>query len=91
MTPERRAKNKASAQMLLLCITIMELQQSLGIAQGDMEEELGIDLTNLAELENPEEIQVYTLIRYIKALGGSLKLVANFPDKEEEIILAQYD
>jgi len=40
-------------------------------------------------LDNAEDIQVSALSRYIHALGGSLKLVANFPD--QEIVLAQFE
>ena len=36
MTPERRAKNKARAQLALLYVNLTELQQSLGITADHM-------------------------------------------------------
>jgi hypothetical protein len=48
---------------------------------------VGIDLANISNLENLDDIQISTLFRYIEALGGSLKIVANFPEKE--VVLAK--
>lgn len=89
MTPERRAKNKTRAQIALLHLTLMELQESLGLKQDDLEKKLSELESTVLELENQEDIQVSTLSRYIKALGGNLKIVADFP--QEEIVLAQFE
>jgi septal ring factor EnvC (AmiA/AmiB activator) len=90
MTPERRAKNKTRAQIALLHLTLMELQESLGLAHhDDAEKNLSDVESTVLELENQEDIQVSTLSRYIKALGGNLKIVADFP--QEEIVLAQFE
>lgn len=89
MTPERRARNKIRAQLALLHLTLLEQRKSLGYTNEDLEKDLSTFESAFSELENPEDIQVSTLYRYIQALGGSLKLVANFPDKE--IVLAQFD
>ncbi|MEH2455866.1 hypothetical protein [Nostoc sp.] len=67
----------------------MELQESLGLTQDDLEKNLSDVESTVLELENQEDIQVSTLSRYIKALGGNLKIVADFP--EEEIVLAHFE
>jgi len=88
MTPERRAKNKTRAQLILLHIALAELQDSW--EDKDAREKNGdVVASALSELESQEDIQVSTLSRYIHALGGSLKLVADFPG--EEIILTQFE
>jgi DNA-binding XRE family transcriptional regulator len=89
MTPKRRAESKTRAQMMLLHLALIELQESLGLTQDDLEKDLSIVESTLSELENQQDIQVSILSRYIKALGGNLKLVAHFPDKE--IVLAQFE
>lgn len=89
MTPEQRAKSEARAKLVSLHISLIELQKSLGISQENLEKEIGIDLANISELDNMDDIQILTLFRYIKALGGSLKIVANFPEKE--VVLAQFE
>lgn len=89
MTPERRAKNKTRAQLALLLLTLAELQKSSGVTQDDKEKDFSLVQAALSELESQDDIQVSTLSYYIKALGGSLKLVAHFPN--EEIVLAQFE
>ena len=89
MTPERRAKNAARAKIASLHLSLIELQNSLGLTHKDLEQELGIVIPDTSMFENQEAIDVITLSEYIKALGGSLKIVAHFP--EQEIVLAQFD
>ena len=89
MTPERRAKNKTRAQLMSLHLTLLELQQSLGLTQDEIKIDLNDFEANISDLENQEDIQISTLSRYIKALGGNLKIVAHFPN--EEITLAQFE
>ncbi|MGB7442692.1 MAG: XRE family transcriptional regulator [Coleofasciculaceae cyanobacterium] len=91
MKPERRAKNKTRAQFLLLYLTLAELQESLGVTQDDISQDLEIAQSALSKLENQDDIQVSTLSSYIKALGGSLKIVADFPKEDKEIIIAQFE
>jgi hypothetical protein len=75
MTPERRAKIEAKVQLALLHMALSERQKSLGYTS------IGIDLS---ELENLEDISVSRLYEYIHALGGELKLVANFPNEDNK-------
>ncbi|OKH53499.1 transcriptional regulator [Calothrix sp. HK-06] len=89
MTPEQRAKSDARAKVVSLHIALIELKQSLGIAQEDLEKELGFDLSEVSDLESLDNLQIKTLYRYINALGGSLKIVAHFPN--EEVVLAQFE
>jgi hypothetical protein len=39
--------------------------------------------------ERQNDIYVSTLRRFVSALGGELKLVASFPDKE--VVISQFD
>lgn len=90
MTPEQRAESETRAKLMSLHLTLMELQESLGLAHDDDAEKNLRDFeSTVLELENQEDIQVSTLSRYIKALGGNLKIVADFP--EEEIVLAHFE
>lgn len=89
MTPERRAKIETRVQLALLHLTLLELQQSLGYTEEDIEKDINAVDPTFSDLENLDDLQVSALSRYIPALGGSLKLVANFPDKE--IVLAQFE
>ncbi|BAZ17219.1 putative transcriptional regulator [Calothrix sp. NIES-4071] len=87
MTPEQREMSKARALLMSLHISLIELQESMGIPQENLEKELGIDLANISNIEHLDDIQISSLSRYIQALGGSLKIVADFPGKE--VVLAK--
>jgi hypothetical protein len=89
MTPERRARNKIRAQLALLHLTLLEQRKALGYTDEELEKDLNNFESAFSELDRPAELEISTLSRYIQALGGSLKLVANFPDKE--IVLAQFE
>jgi hypothetical protein len=89
MTPERRAESAARAKMMLLHINLMELKESLALANNELEKDLSVFESAISELETQEDIQVSTLSRCIKALGGKLKIVAHFPN--EEITLTEFD
>lgn len=89
MTPEQLAESQTRAQLASLSLTLAELRQSLGVTQQDMTDELGVIQSALSKLENQEDIQISTLYRYIKALGGTLQLVAHFPDRD--VIISQFE
>jgi hypothetical protein len=89
MTPEQRTESEILGKVALLQLTLLELQESLGLKQDDIQREFNNFEATIAELENQEDIQISTLSRYIKALGGNLKIIAHFPD--EEITLAQFE
>lgn len=89
MTPEQRAESEIISKVALLHLNLLELQQSLGLKPEEIEADFNNFEATVAELENQEDIQISTLSRYIKALGGNLKIVAHFPN--EEITLAQFE
>ena len=88
MTPKQIAESDTLAELMLLYLNLAELQESLGVTPDDMGQDIDI-LSVLSDLENQEDTQISTLSRYIQALGGSLKIVANFPDKE--VTLAHFE
>jgi hypothetical protein len=85
MSSERRERNVSRVQASLIYMALQELQQSVGIT----EDAAGFDLTQpvLSQLEHQEDIQISTLTQFIESLGGQLKLVACFPDREVVINL----
>jgi hypothetical protein len=89
MTPERRAESAARAKMMLLHINLMELKESLALTKNELENDISVFEYAISELETQEDIQVSTLSRYVKALGGKLKIVAHFSN--EEITLTEFD
>ena len=89
MTPEQRAESKTRFQLALLHLSLLEYLKSLGYTDEELEKDLSTFESAFSDLDNLEDIQVSTLSHYIQTLGGTLKLVASFPDKE--IVLAHFE
>lgn len=89
MTPEQRAESGVRVQLALLHLTLSELRKSLNLTQEEVANNLGVVQSALSKIEHQDDIQVSTLSRYIKSLGGSLKITARFPDRE--VAISQFD
>lgn len=89
MTPEQRAESEIQAKLALLHLTLAELRESLALTQSDVAGNMGVLQSALSKIEHQEDIQISTLSRYIKSLGGSLTIVANFPDRK--VVISQFD
>ena len=54
-------------------------------SQADLAEALDTDQGNVSRLEQQADMYVSTLRRYLEALGGTLEIVAHFPDRDVRI------
>jgi transcriptional regulator with XRE-family HTH domain len=89
LPPERRAKIEARAQELILeNMTIQDMRKARKLTQESMAELLGIRQDSVSRLEKRADLLLSTLRSYVKAMGGDLKLVAEFPDRPSVIISA---
>ncbi|MEO5330086.1 MAG: helix-turn-helix transcriptional regulator [Magnetococcus sp. THC-1_WYH] len=59
--------------------TLAALRRTLGISQEEMAGRLGVGQAAISKIENRDDPQLNTLIRYCEALGGRLELVVTFP------------
>lgn len=89
MSPQRQKRNESEARKMIVEIALQELRQSLHLTQEELAKMLDIKQASLSKLENQEDMYISTLNRFITALGGKLKLVASFPDRE--VIISQFD
>jgi hypothetical protein len=70
-------------------LTMRTVREAVGQTQDDVAHATGMDQSDVSRLENRGDFgdcQIWTLQRYVTALGGQLELVAVFGDKK--IILA---
>ena len=79
MTPEARAWAKARAKEMMAEMLLAEIRKSVGLTQEDLAAQLGIKQPTLSKLESQDDMQVSTLRRLIRALGGDLELIAHLP------------
>jgi predicted XRE-type DNA-binding protein len=78
-TKKTRAKAARRAQELLGELLLSELRRLAGKSQRQVAEVLGIKQPSLSKLEKQSDMQVSTLRKIVKALGGELEVLARFP------------
>ncbi|SLM31147.1 putative transcriptional regulator [Desulfamplus magnetovallimortis] len=60
-------------------MALQELRRAMKFTQMDIAKKLKMDQGNISKLESRTDLMLSTLRRYIESMGGSLKLVAEFP------------
>ena len=81
--PARRARIEAEAERLHTeYLTLQELRKARELAQVQLAETLGIQQATVAKYERQSDLLLSTLTSYVRAMGGSLKLMVEFPGKE---------
>ena len=82
MSPQHRARAQARTHKMLVEMALADVRKALGMTQEQIAATLGMKQSAVSRLEAQQDMYVSTLSRVIKALGGRLKLVAEFKDKE---------
>jgi len=89
MPRESLARAKARAKEAMAGMLLAEIRQAVGLTQEQLAATLGIKQPTLSRLESQSDMQVGTLQRLIRALGGELELIARLPGGE--IRISQFD
>jgi len=82
MSPERRERVEEHAQRMLLDMALQEIRQNRHVTQQQLADSLKLNQAALLEMENQSDMHVSTLGSIVAAMGGKLKLIAQFPDAE---------
>jgi transcriptional regulator with XRE-family HTH domain len=78
-TKKTQAKAIRRAQELLGELLLSEVRQLAGKSQQEVAEALGMKQPSLSKLEKQADMQISTLRKIVKALGGELEVLARFP------------
>lgn len=80
-TTTKRTQERAAVRTreLLAEMLLSEARQNVGLSQSEVAKALGIKQPSLSKLEKQTDMQLSTLGRIVKALGGELEVVARFP------------
>jgi len=89
MSPQRREKIENRARAILISMALQELRQSRDLTQQDLANILHINQAALSKMENQTDMRISTLRKLLAAMGGNLKLVAEFP--EGEVVVDQFE
>lgn len=82
LDPARRVGIEAEADRLRTeYLTLQELRKAKDLTQVQLAETLGIQQATVAKYERQSDLLLSTLSSYVRAMGGSLKLMVEFPGK----------
>lgn len=77
----RRKIEKRAAALIADEMTLQELRRAREMTQVRMAKNLGVAQKQISEIEKRTDMHISTLRRSIEAMGGTLSLVAEFPDR----------
>ena len=82
LSKERQKAIEARTQELI-CeeMTLRDLRKAMHKTQVELSKSLHIQQDGISRLENRSDMLITMLGKYIKAMGGTLKLTAEFPDR----------
>ncbi|HEX9528860.1 MAG TPA: helix-turn-helix transcriptional regulator [Streptosporangiaceae bacterium] len=72
------ARNKRALQVRAEYLT--EMRKKAGMTQADVAEAMGVSQQRVSAIESGAIAELATLADYIRALGGELKVIADFGD-----------
>ncbi|MSQ18006.1 MAG: transcriptional regulator [Betaproteobacteria bacterium] len=82
LRPARRRKVEARTCTLIAEeMALVELRQAMVLTQEKISATLGIGQEGVSRLEKRSDLLVSTLRDYVEAMGGRLRLIADFPDR----------
>ena len=81
-SPEAQARITAGANNIREELKILRtLREVAGISQEELAERLDVKQPYISQLEGRENITLNTLVGVVVALGGSIDITINFPEK----------
>jgi transcriptional regulator with XRE-family HTH domain len=83
----RRKKIDArAAQLIAEEMSLRDLRKARRLTQERIAEVLNLGQDGISRLEKRSDLLISTLRNYVEAMGGSLSLVAEFPDRQPVIL-----
>ncbi|RDI20171.1 helix-turn-helix domain-containing protein [Lentzea flaviverrucosa] len=86
-----RATARGRTQAYVLGFRLAELRKKVGLTQVDVAKHMDVSQARISQLEQGEvdQLEVDTVRRYITALGGSLKIVADIDGEAVTLATSQ--
>src|SRR5208283_1085832 len=85
MSPEAKEAVALKTEQLLKELPLYELRQARHLSQVQLANVLHVQQGAISKLERRTDMYVSKLRSFIKAMGGDLKIIAQFPDGEVQI------
>jgi len=83
---QRRKVESRAAELIAEEMSLRELRRARKLTQVRMAKTLGITQDSVSRLEKRSDLLLSTLRKTVRAMGGSLSLVAKFPDRPPVVL-----
>jgi DNA-binding transcriptional regulator YiaG len=80
MSAESRARASARTQVMLRELHLKDLRRARDLSQAELAEKLNTTQPKISELEHRSDMYLSTLRKYVEGMGGTLIMLAQFPD-----------
>lgn len=80
LSPEARAHAHAATQELLAQMPLNELRRAREMSQQTLAEAMHVPQSAISKIERRTDAYIGTIRRYLEAMGGKLRIIAEFPD-----------
>jgi len=84
-THQKRVKERA-AELIAEEMTRQQLRRARKLTQTRLAKKLGVTQDSISRIEKRTDLLLSTLRGYVEAMGGSLSIVAEFPDRGAVIL-----
>jgi hypothetical protein len=79
-SPERQARIAEKVHTLTQAMALADLREARAHSQADLAARLHVQQPAVAKMERRTDMYVSNLRRFIEAMGGTLEIIARFPD-----------
>lgn len=83
---QRKKVEARAAELIAEEMTLRELRRARKLTQVRMAKALGITQDGISRLEKRSDLLLSTLRKAVRAMGGDLSLVAEFPDRPPVVL-----
>src|SRR5690348_4271376 len=83
---QRKKVEARAAELIAEEMTLRELRRARKLTQVNVARALGITQDSVSRLEKRSDILLSTLRKTVRVMGGSLSLVAEFPDRAPVVL-----
>ena len=85
---ERRMVEARAAALIAEEMTLRDLRKARRLTQARVAKTLGVTQDSVSRLEKRSDLLLSTLRKTVKAMGGEVRIVAEFPDRAP-VVLAE--
>ena len=87
LRPAQRKKVESwAAELIAEEMTLRELRKARKLTQVRMAKALGVTQDSVSRLEKRSDLLLSTLRKTVEAMGGTLSLIAEFPDRPAVVL-----